>query len=89
MLLADPGRRLEIYEYVTDAGDDLDVWYEHPGDVILHLIEGRLKVEFTGNSSVELEPGDCLVHPGEIPHRWSVLDKGPVRLFLVITRPPA
>jgi transcriptional regulator with XRE-family HTH domain len=89
VLLADPGRRLEIYEYVIEPRDDLDVWYDHPGDVVLHLIEGRLRVDFTGRPSVELDRGDCLVHPGDVPHRWSVIGAGPVRLFLVITRPPS
>jgi transcriptional regulator with XRE-family HTH domain len=87
VLLADPGRRLEIYEYVIDAEDDLDVWYDHPGDVVLHLIEGRLRVELKGRPTVELDRGDCLVHPGAVPHRWSVVGTAPVRLFLVITRP--
>ncbi len=86
VLLADPDRRLEIYEYVIGAGDDLDVWYDHPGDVVLHLIEGRLRVEFAGRPSVELDRGDCLVHPGDAPHRWSLIGSGPVRLFLVIIR---
>jgi quercetin dioxygenase-like cupin family protein len=89
VLLADPDRRLEIYEYVIDADDDLDVWYDHPGDVVLHLIEGRLRVEFTGRPAVELDRGDCLVHPGDAPHRWSVVGANPVRLFLVIIRPPS
>jgi transcriptional regulator with XRE-family HTH domain len=86
VLLADPGRRLEIYEYVIDAGDDLDVWYDHPGDVVLHLIEGRLRVEFASHPAVELGSGDSIVHAGAVPHRWSVIDAGPVRLFLVIIR---
>jgi transcriptional regulator with XRE-family HTH domain len=86
VLLADPERRLEIYEYVIDAGDDLDVWYDHPGDVVLHLIEGRLRVEFASRPAVELGTGDSIVHPGAVPHRWSVIDAGPVRLFLVIIR---
>ena len=87
VLLADPSRRLEIYEYVIDADDDLDVWYDHPGDVVLHLIEGRLRVELTGRPTVDLDPGDCLVHPGDVPHRWSMVGADPVRLFLVIIRP--
>ena len=35
VLLADPARHLEIYEYVITAEEDLDVWYEHPGDVVM------------------------------------------------------
>ncbi len=88
VLLTDTDRHLEIYEYVTDASEDLDVWYEHPGEVVLHLIAGRLRVELTGHPDVELGPGDCLVHPGAVPHRWSVIGSDPVRLFLVIVRHP-
>jgi transcriptional regulator with XRE-family HTH domain len=86
VVLADADRRLEIYEYLIDAGDDLDVWYDHPGDVVLHLVEGQVRVEFTGRPAVELDRGDCLVHPGDVPHRWSVIGAGHVRLFLVIIR---
>lgn len=87
VLLTDPDRHLEIYEYVTDASDDLDVWYEHPGDVVLHLIEGSMRLEFRGRPEVELSAGDCVVHPGPIPHRWTVIGTDRVRLFLVISRP--
>lgn len=89
VLLADPKRHLEIYEYNIDPGDDLDVWYEHPGEVVLHLITGTLLVELVGSEPVEMEAGDCLVHPGAIPHRWTVIAGTPVRLFVVIARPPA
>jgi transcriptional regulator with XRE-family HTH domain len=88
VLLTDTERHLEIYEYLTDASEDLDVWYEHPGEVVLHLIDGRLRVELTGHPDVELGPGDCLVHPGSVAHRWSVVGDGAVRLFLVIVRHP-
>lgn len=86
VLVADPQRHLEIYEYEVGPNEDLDVWYEHPGDVVLRLIAGRLAVEFEGLPSVELAAGDCLVHPGPIPHRWSVLGDEVAQLFLVITR---
>lgn len=89
VLLADPQRHLEIYEYVVGTDEDLDVWYEHPGDVVLHLIEGALRVEFAGMPAVELGAGDCLVHPGPVPHRWSVVGEEPIRLFLVVSRLPS
>jgi transcriptional regulator with XRE-family HTH domain len=86
VLLADPARGLEIYEYITDADDDLDIWYEHPGEVVLHLVDGDLRVDFQGRPPVELTGGDCLVHPGSVPHRWTVVGDETVRLFLVIVR---
>lgn len=86
VLLSDDTRHLEIYEYVTSRIEDLDVWFEHPGDVVLHLLEGHLRLEFAGRAPVVLGPGDCVVHPGPIPHRWTVEGDEPMRLFLVVVR---
>ena len=73
VLLADPDRHLEIYEYLVAPDDDLDVWYEHPGNVVLHLIEGGCSSSSLDCRRPTLGAGDCLVHPGAVPHRWSVL----------------
>ena len=86
VLLSDETRHLEIYEYHTETTDDLDVWFEHPGDVIVHLLDGELRLEFSGRPDVVLGPGDCVVHPGSIPHRWSIEGDESVHLFLVIVR---
>jgi transcriptional regulator with XRE-family HTH domain len=87
VVFSDEDRHLEVYEYVTSAAEDLDVWFEHPGEKVLHLIEGRLAVEFDGRPPEHLGPGDCIVHPGTIAHRWVVEGDEPVRLFLVVVRP--
>ena len=86
ILLSDDTRHLEIYEYETDSSEDLDVWYQHPGDAILHLLAGNLRIQFSARPDVVLGPGDCLVHPGPIPHRWQVEGDEPVRIFLVVSR---
>ena len=89
VLLADPERHLEIYEYWVAPDEDLDVWYEHPGDVVLlRHRRSSSAVELAGLPTVDLAAGDCLVHPGPIPHRWSVLGPDRVRLFVVISRTP-
>jgi quercetin dioxygenase-like cupin family protein len=72
---------------VATAADDLDVWFEHQGTKLLHVIEGALRVEFDGRPAEHLGPGDCIVHAGDIAHRW-VVASASVRLFLVIVRPP-
>jgi transcriptional regulator with XRE-family HTH domain len=87
LVFSDPGRHLELYEYVAGPDDDLDVWYEHPGDTVLHLIEGTLRVEFAARPAVTLRAGDCMVHAAKIAHRWAVEGDTPVRLFLVVVRP--
>jgi transcriptional regulator with XRE-family HTH domain len=86
VIFSDPRRHLEIYEYCVTVNDDLDVWYEHPGATVLHLIEGRLEVEFESRPTVVLGPGDCIVHHGAIAHRWTIVGSEPVRLFLVVVR---
>ena len=78
---------LEVYEYMTDSSEDLEEWFEHAGHKVLHLIAGRLDVEFHQHDTVRLEPGDTLVHPGTVAHRWSVPAASDVHLFLVVTRP--
>lgn len=88
VVFSDEIRGLEVYEYVTDAADGLAVWFEHPGDKVLHLIQGRLRVEFATRPAEHLGPGDCIVHPGSIAHRWAVEGDEAVRLFLVVVRPP-
>lgn len=86
VVFSDPERHLEIYEYSVAPTEDLDVWYEHPGESVLHLIAGTLQVDFEGRPPVMLGAGDCLVHPGSIAHRWHVVGDQPIRLFLVIVR---
>ena len=65
VVLADKVRDLEIYEYRATLDDDLDVWFQHPGDKVLFLLEGELRVDFAGRPSRHLRAGDCLVHSGE------------------------
>ena len=86
VVLADRRRDLEIYEYRAGPADDLDIWFEHPGDKVLFLLEGALRVDFKGRPSRQLRAGDCLVHSGEVPHRWQVEGTLPIHLLLVITR---
>jgi transcriptional regulator with XRE-family HTH domain len=89
VVFSDDDRHLEVYEYVTTAAEDLDVWFQHPGEKVLHVIEGHLAVELDGRATEHLGPGDCIVHPGTIAHRWQVTGDQPVRIFLVVVRPPA
>lgn len=86
VVYSDDAQGLEIFEYVTDRSEDLDVWFAHPGEKVLYLADGRLAVEFEHRPTQVLGPGDCLVHPGDIPHRWRVEGDEQVRLFLVIVR---
>lgn len=54
---------------------------------MLYVVAGRLAVEFDRRSAVHLGPGDCLLHPGDVAHRWVVEGDEVLRLFLVIVQP--
>jgi len=88
VVFTDEARGLEVYEYIADRDDDLDVWFRHDGDKVLYTVSGRLEVDFDrpGQPSQVLGPGDTLIHAGSIPHRWTVLGDTPVHLFLVVAR---
>lgn len=86
IILSDDSRHLEIYEYVVTTADDLDVWFEHPGEVVLNLLSGRLEVDLAGRPKQLLGPGDCLVHSGSIPHRWELHGAEPARILVTVIR---
>ena len=85
LIHADDEQGLEVYEYITDRTEDLDVWFEHPGTKVLYVVSGRMAVEFDRRPTVQLGAGDCLVHPGDVAHRWVVEGDDVLRLLLVIT----
>ena len=85
LIHADDEQGLEVYEYITDRAEDLDVWFEHPGTKVLYVVSGRMAVDFDRRPTVHLGAGDCLVHPGDVAHRWAVVGDEVLRLFLVIT----
>ena len=85
LIHADDEQGLEVYEYITDRSEDLDVWFEHPGTKVLYVVSGRMAVEFDRRPTVHLGAGDCLVHPGDVAHRWVVEGDDVLRLLLVIT----
>jgi transcriptional regulator with XRE-family HTH domain len=86
VVFSDNEQGLEVYEYITHRGEDLDVWFRHLGEKVLYLVAGHLAVELEHQPTVELGPGDCVIHPGSIAHRWQVRGDEQVRLFLVIVR---
>lgn len=85
LIHADDEQGLLVYEYITDRSEDLDVWFEHPGNKVLYVVAGQMSIEFDRRPTVFLGAGDCLVHPGDVAHRWAVVGDEVLRLFLVIT----
>ncbi|UBU08367.1 helix-turn-helix domain-containing protein [Nonomuraea gerenzanensis] len=63
----------------TPAGD----WFEHPGEDLVVVIGGTLRIEFRDWQAVQLNDGDSIWYKGLQPHRWSFPSEQPTRLFLV------
>lgn len=85
LVFSDDGAGLEVYEYRALRSEDLDVWFAHDGEKVLYVITGELAVEFDVHPTAHLRPGDCIVHPGQLRHRWTV-EVDPLHLLLVIVR---
>jgi transcriptional regulator with XRE-family HTH domain len=86
VIYSDEERGLELFEYVTDRSEDLDVWFAHAGVKVLYVADGRLAIDFESHPTRHLARGDCIVHPADIPHRWQVEGDEPVRVFLAVVR---
>ncbi|QYN25181.1 helix-turn-helix domain-containing protein [Amycolatopsis sp. DSM 110486] len=78
------GAIAEIIEYIAEPGQDIDGWFWRDSDEALIVLEGRLRVDFEGEESVRLDPGDCLFHPGTTRHRWARVDEDRLRVVLIV-----
>jgi len=81
-----PGRTIEAHAFEVGPGETLGGWFEHAGEDLIVVHEGRLRVAFADGQQHELGPGDTLWHVSTIAHRWFVVE-APVRLLLVNAQP--
>jgi mannose-6-phosphate isomerase-like protein (cupin superfamily)/DNA-binding XRE family transcriptional regulator len=59
---------------------------EHPGEELVHLLEGRLEFEVDGDT-YRLTPGDSLHFRTDRPHRWRNPGREPARAVWMALRP--
>jgi transcriptional regulator with XRE-family HTH domain len=59
---------------------------EHPGEELVHLLEGRLEFEVDGET-FRLAPGDSLHFRTDRPHRWRNPGRQPARAVWMALRP--
>ncbi|WP_052745278.1 cupin domain-containing protein [Streptomyces sp. WM6386] len=90
----DRGRRREDRSCAGKEGDaDFRDHFEHPGDEFVHVVDGEIEVELQTPSGPRLErlgPGDSLIYPGGVPHRWRApgdRDRDRVRILAVQNAP--
>ena len=78
---------MEPNEMSLDAGFSTE-HLSHAGEELIHVIEGRVKIDLAGVRSETLEPGDTFCYPATLEHNISASDDGPAKL-LIISSPPS
>ena len=53
-------------------GNDIVLWHKHPTFEFSLLLAGRIEYMLEPDKSVELSPGDAIVIPAELRHRWII-----------------
>ncbi|AMM19308.1 hypothetical protein AX769_03125 [Frondihabitans sp. PAMC 28766] len=74
---------MEVRGANADPGDHLS----HAEDEFAHVVDGTVLVDLEGDETRILVPGDSIYHTGGTPHRWSAVDEGGNRLFVVEEKP--
>jgi transcriptional regulator with XRE-family HTH domain len=56
----------------------------HPGDELIYLLEGRLKVDIAGEIHI-LHSGDSLSFKSHLPHRWDNIGGGDAKVIWTLS----
>jgi len=78
---ADTGGRLSIIEVTCPPGFEAPLHVHHREDEAFWILEGELTLQ-VGKDTIEASAGDYAFGPREIPHRYTVGDKGCRMLFI-------
>jgi transcriptional regulator with XRE-family HTH domain len=69
-----PGARRDIYQLELEPGAARDADAHMPGSVEHVVVSAGRLLAGPQESPVELNPGDYLVYPGDVPHTFRALD---------------
>ncbi|MGH3252385.1 MAG: helix-turn-helix domain-containing protein [Trebonia sp.] len=72
-------RPVEIRSAPTEFGD----YFEHAGEELLYVIDGRIEVEVSRADRHVLGSGDAIYYASMIGHRWRSVDGGPIHVLMV------
>jgi len=78
---ADTGGLMTIVEVSEPPGHEAPLHVHHREDEAFYILEGSATIH-VGDDSFEVGPGDYAFGPREIPHRYSIGDKGCRMLFI-------
>lgn len=81
-----PHKRMEPYILTIPSGVDEYSLFQHEGEEMLLMLEGRTRFVL-GDDEYQLEEGDCLYFDSGVPHRGFALDGREVKALMVIFAP--
>lgn len=80
---ADTGGQMTIVEMTYGPGGEAPLHVHHRDDEGFWVLEGDVTFE-VGDTTIEAGAGDYLFGPRDIPHRFTVGDKGCRMLFILV-----
>ena len=80
---ADTGGQMTIVEVTEHPGAEAPLHVHHRDDEGFWVLEGDVTFE-VGDTSIEASAGDYVFGPRDIPHRFTVGDRGCRMLFILV-----
>ena len=80
---ADTGGQMTIVEVTEHPGVEAPLHVHHRDDEGFWILEGEVTFE-VGDETIEASPGDFVFGPRDIPHRFTVGDRGCRMLFILV-----
>lgn len=88
LLTPDMNRQLEVMFMRVKKGDDSgeEPMLDPPGEKIGIVLNGTLEMR-VGHEVYELQEGDSIYYPTNIPHSWRALEGDPIEVIWILTPP--
>jgi quercetin dioxygenase-like cupin family protein len=80
---ADTGGQMTIVEVTEHPGAEAPLHVHHRDDEAFWILEGDVTFE-VGDATIEASAGDYVFGPRDIPHRFTVGDRGCRMLFILV-----
>ncbi|MFH1489325.1 MAG: cupin domain-containing protein [Pseudomonadota bacterium] len=88
LLTPDMNRQLEVMSMRVAKGDNSgeEPMVDPPGEKIGFVLKGSLELT-VGNEVYQLNEGDSIYYPTNIPHSWRALEGDPIEVIWILTPP--
>lgn len=88
LLTPDMKRQLEVMYMRVTKGENSgnEPMLDPPGEKIGIVLKGSLEVS-VGNEVFQLEEGDSIYYPANVPHSWRALEGDPIEVIWILTPP--